>query len=117
MGHRRQESAAYWRGILERQIESGLSVAGFCRQEAVSAPSFYAWRRKLQEPDRAAREAPRNTATAVSTRLLPVRIAAGAATTSVRVFLPQGVSIDAPSSIDPSALAALVGALREARGC
>ena len=117
MGRRRKEQELYWREVVERQIESGLSVAGFCQQESVSAASFYCWRRKLHERDGTASEAPRNTATAVSTQLLPVRIDAGATATSVRVFLPQGVSIDAPASIDPSALAALVGALREAQRC
>ena len=37
-----------WRQRIERQGESGLSIAEFCRRENVSAHSFYVWRRNLQ---------------------------------------------------------------------
>lgn len=36
-----------WRKRLERQRQSGLSIAEFCRREQVSPPAFYAWRRKF----------------------------------------------------------------------
>ncbi len=37
-----------WRQRLERQRDSGLSVAEFCRREHVSSHGFYVWRRKLR---------------------------------------------------------------------
>ena len=40
---------AEWRGRLERFSLSGLTVAGFCRQEGVSSPSFYNWRKRLKK--------------------------------------------------------------------
>lgn len=42
-------AADRWRGLLQRQESSGLSVAAFCRRAGVSQPSFYAWRRKLRD--------------------------------------------------------------------
>jgi hypothetical protein len=36
-----------WRRRLARFRESQLSVTAFCRQEGVSPPSFYAWRKRL----------------------------------------------------------------------
>lgn len=45
----RSESVAKWKGILKEQARSGLSIAGFCREHGISQPSFYQWRRKLQE--------------------------------------------------------------------
>jgi len=39
-----------WRRIVKRQAGSGLSIRQFCAKEGISQPSFYAWRRKLQEP-------------------------------------------------------------------
>jgi transposase-like protein len=36
-----------WRRRLARFRESQLSVAAFCRQEGVSPPSFYVWRKRL----------------------------------------------------------------------
>jgi hypothetical protein len=37
-----------WRQRIERQRQSGLSIAEFCRRENVSPPSFYVWRRKMR---------------------------------------------------------------------
>src|SRR4051795_3281535 len=41
----------YWRRVLARWRRSGLSVRAFCQAEGVSEPSFYAWRRKLDQGD------------------------------------------------------------------
>lgn len=38
-----------WRSLLARFDDSGLGVAAFCRQEAISAASLYRWRRLLGE--------------------------------------------------------------------
>lgn len=43
----RGSAAERWQRLLARQRHSGLGVAEFCRQEGVSPPSFYQWRRKL----------------------------------------------------------------------
>jgi hypothetical protein len=43
------DRAAYWRGLVERQAKSGLSIARFCEREDVSTASFYNWRRRLAE--------------------------------------------------------------------
>jgi hypothetical protein len=48
------EREAFWRGELSRQAASGLSVRRFCQERGLSEPSFYAWRRTLQERDQAA---------------------------------------------------------------
>ena len=50
--HRRSvEKEAYWRGHFERQSASGLLIRRWCRENGVSEPTFYVWRRKLQERD------------------------------------------------------------------
>lgn len=36
-----------WRTRIGRWRRSGLSVAEFCRQEQVSQPSFFSWRKRL----------------------------------------------------------------------
>ena len=38
-----------WRAILARYQSCGLSVQAFCRQEAISAASFYRWRALLDD--------------------------------------------------------------------
>jgi len=39
-----------WRQRVNRQRESGLSIAEFCRREKVSPHSFHVWKRKLCQP-------------------------------------------------------------------
>lgn len=118
MGQRRKDRELHWRGVLKQQASSGLSVASFCRQEAVSAPSFYSWRRKLRERDRAENKRDNGAATAVSRRqLLPVHIESSTPAPPVRILLPHGVSIETSGSVDEGALAHLLRALREAAVC
>ena len=45
------ERERVWRGVVDRQRLSGLSVREFCRRELVSEASFYAWRRELLRRD------------------------------------------------------------------
>jgi len=118
MGQRRKDRELFWRGVLQRQAQSGLSVAGFCRQESISAPSFYAWRRKLREPDATASQVHDDHAPTVSAgQLLPVRIESSASSLPVRILLPQGVSIETSGGMDGELLADLLRVLREAAGC
>jgi hypothetical protein len=42
-----RRSQSEWRSLLARFGGSGLGVATFCRREAISAASFYRWRRLL----------------------------------------------------------------------
>lgn len=41
------EKRSYWRGVLRRQRESGLSVRQFCTDEGLCYASFYRWKRKI----------------------------------------------------------------------
>lgn len=119
MGSRWKGRELHWRDILEQQAVSGLSVAGFCRQESISAPSFYSWRRRLRERD--ARPRPEHAQVDgdgnPGPQLFPIRIESSASPASVRVLLPQGVSLDVPSGIGSSELTDLLRALREASVC
>ena len=41
------EQQQFWQIVLETFKSSGLSVRKFCKQEGLSEPTFYAWRKKL----------------------------------------------------------------------
>jgi transposase len=41
----------FWRDTVRRQADSGLPVREFCRRHRLNEPSFYGWRRTLQERD------------------------------------------------------------------
>ena len=74
MSGRRTEKEEFWRFVLAQWVESGLSAREFCRQEGLSEPSFYAWRRKIADRDGVApKEAVPLPVTPVSD-LLPVKI-------------------------------------------
>ena len=42
--------AEYWRQQIAEQARSGLSVKQFCRQQRLTEPSFYFWRKRLAQP-------------------------------------------------------------------
>jgi transposase-like protein len=44
----------FWRRMVRRCRNSGLSVRAFCEEHGLSEPSFYAWRRSLAARDEAA---------------------------------------------------------------
>jgi putative transposase len=44
---RRSESA--WREMVDRQEQSGLTVAQFCEREGIKSASLYGWRSRLRE--------------------------------------------------------------------
>src|SRR5262245_42581061 len=76
-----------WRQRPLRFQRSGLSAVAFCAKEGVSAPSFYAWRRRLRPPaEQAVRPA---VPPAEGARLFPVRLLPAAA--SVEVLMPAGI--------------------------
>jgi putative transposase len=38
-----------WRGLIEQQQASGLSIVGFCKQQKLTTSNFYKYRTRLQE--------------------------------------------------------------------
>lgn len=55
MSHRRVPRDAakesWWREQVRAQTQGGVSVRAYCRQQQLSEPSFYAWRKKLTKRD------------------------------------------------------------------
>jgi putative transposase len=42
-----RRSASEWQTLIQAQVQSGLSVAAFCREQAISLSSFYAQRHRV----------------------------------------------------------------------
>jgi transposase len=94
-----------WLERLARFPDSGLTPAQFCALEAISLPSFYAWRRRLAAeaaagPDAAVDQQP---------RFLPVRLQPPAA--AVELVLPTGAVLRLPPGCDLAWVRSLVAAL------
>lgn len=105
-----EEKQAYWQAAIELQAESGLSVRQFCRQEGLSAPSFYAWRRRL-----ASRTAPPACQEDTKPAFVPVEITAseGQAEPALVVQLASGTKLRVHAGCPPELLRTTV----EALGC
>jgi transposase len=97
-----------WRQRLQRFERSGLTAVAFCVKEAVSLPSFYAWRRRLHQPPaaQAARPAPPPVEAA---RLVPVRLLAAPA--PVELVLPGGAVLRLAPGCDLAFVRLLVATL------
>lgn len=49
MRARRSEAAARWHGLILEQVESGKSVAAFCRVRRVPASQMFSWKKRFRE--------------------------------------------------------------------
>src|SRR3954469_1322590 len=85
-----------WRRVLARWRRSGLSVRAFCRAEGVSEPSFYWWRRKLDQADQK------------EPAFLPVHVVTdeteGPATGGIEIVLANGRCLRVGPGFDPDTL-------------
>jgi hypothetical protein len=110
-----------WRRRLRDWRRSGLSVREFCEWHALSEPSFYSWRRELEQRDRettAGRARPKNGSEECTpaARFLPVQVVSDAVLDSgagrcLDVQLPSGVRLRVPCGFDRQTLADVLAAL------
>jgi len=99
----------FWRRMLRLQQRSGLSVRAFCRQQGLSQPSFYAWRRTIAQ-----REA--QTPAFVPLELLPEPLplpTAGANDCGLELLLGRGRVLRIGPAFDASTLRRLLALLEE----
>jgi transposase len=105
----RSRREPYWRRVLARWKQSGLSVRAFCRAEGVSEPMFYWWRRELPRRDQA------------KPAFLPVHVLAQAEpprACGIEVVLANGRCLRVAAGFDPQTLVQLVAVLEEGgRSC
>lgn len=113
---RSQQREEFWRKIVSEQPRSGMSVAAWCGEHGVSAPSFYVWRQRLAQrhADRKLRRP----------HLLPVEIipaAAAKAPSALEIELPSQVTVRIGPGCDLELLRQVLTMLqpdrREAEGC
>ncbi len=101
----------HWRQRIERWQVSGLSVRAFCERHRLAVPSFYAWRRTLQQRDRLARAAQ----PPAPVTFLPVHVQPEEPDPrpSFELVLANGRCLRIPPGFDPAALHALLTALED----
>lgn len=108
-----------WQARLQRFVSGGpVSVAAFCRQEQVSVPSFYAWRKKLSQQDAAAAIDPSISANGKVAKpvraqaFVPLHVTASAPSAdTLEIRLPNGAQLRCPSTLGATGwLASVVAA-------
>jgi hypothetical protein len=100
----------HWRRLIQLWNNSGLTVRDFCAHHYITQPSFYAWRRELQQRDAA-------------TAFVPVQVETNeqlARFTSIppiEVVLAGGQCVRVTPGFDPATLRQLLAVLREGEPC
>lgn len=98
------ERRTHWRGIIENQSTSGVSIAAYCRTAGIKPSLFYAWRRRFKEPSQE-----QSTFTGGFLKLIPGKLADAASGISVR--LGAKLSIEVERGFDPFTLRTVVETL------
>jgi hypothetical protein len=97
-----------WRAWIQQWQRSGLSVRAFCARQQLSEPSFYFWRRLLQQRQAAA-------AAFVPVQVVPDQELPPAG--SLDLLLAGGRRVRVTSGFDAATLRQLLAVLEEAPPC
>lgn len=118
----------YWRKQMRAQAVSGQSVARWCRQNNLSAPSFYFWKRTLAQRDdpttpRPTRSADKPSAAFAQVLLTGAPVPASASAMGapmaegpIQILLRDGLAVRVAAGFDAPTLARVLDVL-EARAC
>jgi transposase-like protein len=93
----------FWRQLIAKQQQSGMSVRAFCQQHRTSEYSFYRWRKRLRE------DLPMKFALVETHRTTPMAVAA------VEVMLTTGERVRIAPSVEAATLRLVLSVLREPR--
>jgi hypothetical protein len=94
------EQRAHWRGVIENQSKSGISIAAYCRDAQIRPAYFYRWRRRLSE----------QPCTGGFLELVPGGGLADA-TSAICIRLDAKLAIEVQRGFDPATLRAVVETL------
>src|SRR5271167_4597510 len=130
-GTRERGKELFWRHVLRQWRRSGQGVRAYCAEHGLSEPSFYAWRRTIEQRDRQAearsqrvrRQAGEPVANTAARRrpgpglpaFVPVTVVAPAP--PLEVVLGDGRAVRVPAGFDAASLRQLLAVLAEAPPC
>ena len=93
----------FWRQLIAKQQQSGMSVRAFCQQHRTSEYSFYHWRKRVRE------QLPIKFALVETNRAAPAAVAA------VEVMLTTGERVRIMTGVEAATLRLVLNVLREQR--
>jgi hypothetical protein len=91
----KQERSDYWRSLISKQIDSGLTAAAFCREHQINQDRFYYWRRRFSD----------NAHLGAFVELVPNEKKSSA---GVHIRLGNGLTIEVERGFDPATLRATI---------
>jgi len=114
---RSADKEVFWRLLVEQQRRCGVSIRAFCEQNAISQPSFYAWRKKLRNRDaKKAGKSDRNL------RLIPVDVvnptdenapSRDKMKSPLEIFTPRGFTLRFDRDTTPETISRLLHVLAQ----
>ena len=105
---RSTEKEEFWRLALGEHQQSGLTIRAFCQREGLSEPSFFAWRKKIQNLKLT--NGPAQTVSEVG-KLVPVEIIDSPVNDPLEIVTPGGFTLRCAPSVEPSRLGELIGVI------
>ena len=102
----------FWQMVLDTYKSSGLSVRQFCKQEGLSEPSFYSWRKRLSKPQKPAVSKGQPQADSFIQVSMPT-----AKPVVLELILASGHKLHIPSDVDPAFLTGVLSAMKQAKLC
>lgn len=116
MGRQADETRnQYWRGVIDQQKLSGLSITEFCRERKIHMGSFFNWRKRLTPSLPAPLPVPATSATPTA-KFIPLELPPPSNASShagVEIVLPSGCRLVVPPKFDVDSLRDIVGVLKE----
>lgn len=103
----------FWQMAIEAWQACGLSVRQFCKQEGLSEPSFYSWRKRLTK---SAGDHPDHRTDSPPEPFIQVSLLDGSAP-RMEVVLSSGHTLRIPVGVDRQTLTVVLSALGEAGLC
>jgi hypothetical protein len=97
----RAERVSYWRTLLDKQAESTLSAAAFCRGQKINLHQFYQWRRRFRNQQ----------SEGMSTGFVELLPCSKDHHSGIRLRLGQELSIEVDRGFDPLTLRAVLDAI------
>lgn len=110
----KSDQQQFWQMVLETFKTSGLSVRNFCKQEGLSEPTFYAWRKKLIKNDELKNDSPKDNKD--SSAFIKVSMPQNNST-SLELVLSSGNTLRIGSGADSQTLSNVITALCQAGLC
>jgi transposase-like protein len=103
----------FWQMVLETFKTSTLSVRQFCKQEGLTEPTFYAWRKKLAENNESAKGQKKDLPSQSFIEVAMPREDAS----FLELILASGNSLRIPHGIESKTLTDVISALSKAGLC